>query len=244
MLYTRKLILYPSCHLAAAFIALFFSIGVAQAQEAPDIIGEAQSLKTGQLLYRELHYLDGERPASRRVDYRDSRGELIARKNLVYAGRAHQPDLEQTNQRCGEEISVTSISVSDKIKVRYLECGASKAQSKILELSEWLVVDAGFDALIQQHWQELAAGGTLDFEFLAPSRLGTLNFELNKAACEQGGEVCFRIEAQAWWLRWVLEPIQLRYEPNSQRLLRYTGLGNVADSSGAYPAVDIIYSYP
>jgi hypothetical protein len=41
------------------------------------------------------------------------------------------------------------------------------------------VLDAGFDAFVREHWQDLAAGRAPHLEFLIPSRFEYLSFALS-----------------------------------------------------------------
>lgn len=54
----------------------------------------------------------------------------------------------------------------------------------------------------------------------------------------------FGIKAANWLIAAVLPPIDLEYEKISQRLLRFTGLGQLPNDAGKGQPVDIHYRYP
>ena len=109
-----------------------------------------------------------------------------------------------------------------------------------------LVVDAGFDHFIRDHWEALMAGEQLQFNFAVPSRQQLVSLFVVRNRCEYAGEgeVCFKATLNNIILRWFVTPIKVVYNQQTRLLQRYVGLANIADESGTNHKVDIRYQYP
>ncbi|ODS22770.1 hypothetical protein AB835_12350 [Candidatus Endobugula sertula] len=111
------------------------------------------------------------------------------------------------------------------------------------------MIDAGFDHYIRAHWQALMAGKQLKYAFAVASRLKTMTMRIKRQPCQStllslnDETVCFKTQPDGLLLRLLLTPIELSYSHRTQQLLRFRGLGNIADKNGNLLDVDIRYDY-
>jgi hypothetical protein len=188
---------------------------------AMQAIGEARSVDTGELRYTEHHHCS-DSGAQCEVEYRDARGEVFARKQLDYSRSMHAPTLVLEHLREGNTVRVQG------------------------ELEEALVVDAGFDHYLRTHWNALARGERIVFEFLPAGRGSPLSMRAQKEEgkpCPQP-RMCFKVSMDNWLLGAVVPPIHLQYSRQNKRLLRYHGISNLRDGQGEQQQVRIDYRYP
>lgn len=225
-------------------IALILCGTQAMAQSSKTVIGEAFDAQSNELLYVEKHrYVQGNK---HEVKYYDPQGKLFAQKLLNYGDYEQAPEFEQTNDLRGEWIKVTEHGT--KLKVEYREDADAVVFDKRFDVSDDLLVDAGFDRYVKKHWNELV---NLDqkrsIHYLVPSRLTTVGFDVSKVDCLTGtreSAVCFQIAPTSWWVSLAVDPIMVAYDPDNHNLLRFNGRGNIASTSGKYQTVDIHYQYP
>lgn len=197
------------------------ALWVGGVQGAERIIeGEARDQRTGALLYIERHAC-GSTPVRCEVVYLDPRGELIARKHLDYHHGDWSPALFLQDFRAGEDIEV-----------------AAPADPSI-------VVDAGFDNYMRARWQQLSTGEKVAFPFLVAGQEQPFRMVARSVVfpgCD-ASRLCLEVQPEAWWLRLLLDPIELVYDRSSRRLLLFRGISNIADATGRSHYVEIRYTY-
>jgi len=218
--------------------------GMLEENATPTLIGEAYGIKSKQLQYREFHYYSrsGE---EHRVVYKDPDDQVIAEKTLRYTDALSEPAVEQKNTLCGEYIKVNQFENGDRLRIVYRSEKGKRTREKAINRPDNLVIDAGFNFHVRTKWDELVAGKTVKFNYLAPSRSRTYAFKAEATECQREGEVnCFAIAPDVWYLNIALDPILLTYSADSHELLAFSGLGNIADKNCDYMAVDIQYRYP
>jgi hypothetical protein len=203
------------------WVLLFMSLlPVAEASTGADVVGEAHDLESGNLLYRE-HYFCSSDWLRCSVLYRDTGGELIARKELDYTGNPLSPSLVMVDYRLTREVRL----------------GGSGDPE--------LVTDAGFDNLVRKRWEELEQGLRIRFPFLVTGRERPLAVKVQQV---EGGQcnaeqLCLQVRLDSWLLSRFVDPIKLTYDRASRRLLRYRGVSNLLDAAGDTQRVDIRFSY-
>lgn len=224
-------------------IVLAFCAAQALAQTQKTVIGEAYDTDSKQLLYVEKHrYVAGNQ---HQVTYYSPDGKLFAEKLLSYGKYEQAPAFEQTNDLRGEWIKVTA--EGEQLHVAYREKTDAVVFDKRVKVSDHLLVDAGFDRYVKMHWDELVTNQTKKIDYLVPSRLTTVGFEVGRVNCLAGTAqhaVCFAITPTSWFVSLAVDPITVAYDPESHNLLRFNGRGNIASGSGKYQNVDIHYQYP
>ncbi|WP_439133340.1 hypothetical protein [Pseudomaricurvus sp.] len=217
----------------------------------PDIVGEARDIESNNLLYREFYTLD-ERGLPRKVEYRLPDDRLLATKALQFnqSGEPSEltfPSVDHQNLLNGRLMEVQGDG--DPITVRYRESQRDPIEEASLPRKPQAVVDAGFDEFVRQNWDRLMSGERLTMNFLMPSRLDYVALQLRHRTLpsdrDEGSNQAIWIQATPanGFLRLFVDPIDLYYQRDSRRLIRYSGISNLMDPSGSSMTVDIRYQY-
>jgi hypothetical protein len=213
----RKLPALAGAALALTCSALANTEAPALPQPRPDIIGEARDPDTGKTLYLE-HYYCSDDALQCSVYYLRPNRELIASKELNYQPSLKAPVLTFRDFRLDREVVI--------------EQPAGDA-----------VVDAGFDNFVRLQWQELAEGEEIKFPFRLVDREEPISMRASKTNACEDDKLCLEIELDSWLLGNFVDPIQLTYERDSQRLLRFEGISNLKNDKGRSQTVEIQYRY-
>ncbi len=187
----------------------------------PDVIGQAFSPESGELLYSEHHFCNNSNQQCE-VLYLDTLGEVFARKELDYSLSEKSPGLRLRDFRTDVDLQLEPSGDPE------------------------LVVDAGFDNYVRLRWDELLEGDDVRFPFLVAGREEPLKMRAGpgrQAECDPR-RVCLQIELDSWFLGMLVDPFELTYDRGSRRLLRFTGVSNLKDEEGQSQQVDIHYRYP
>lgn len=216
-----------------------------EAQAALSVIGEAFELSADKLVYTEVHSYSDDL-LQHQVVYTAADNTELAVKQLNYSHGFTAPSFVQHNRVLKEFIQVGFVDQQLSMVYSAAGSGSSRTQKeKSMLVTSPLVIDAGFDYYIREHWQPLIAGQVLTFEFVVPARQSLVTLKAQQTACSYSAsdDVCFTIGAANWLIRLVLAPIELGYEASRQRLSRYRGLANMSDQEGRVFKVDIHYRY-
>lgn len=201
-------------------LPIFSSAVMSDTQGLPSVVGSAYDQTTGYLLYTEYHFCTATRERCT-VQYRDSYGDLIARKELDFRSSPIAPGLTLINYRSDE---VTRV---------------------IRDEPENLVVDAGFDNFIRTIWDDLDGGKSARFPFLVAGFDKPFNMRATRAAttgCTRK-QLCLEIKLDSWLLGMLASPIELLYSRESRQLLRFSGVSNMKGVNGEALNVNILYTY-
>jgi hypothetical protein len=193
--------------------------------------GTALARHSSKILYGEKDVLryHQERIAERTVLYTCPDGSAFARKTVSYAD-AIAPDflLEDTSNGMSQGVR----SAGGTRTVFYRDKVQAEKSMALLPVAG-LVTDAGFDEFIRANWAALLAGKTLPIQFLIPSRLEVIAFQVQRLR----GETVNEIESQVFRLRlsgirgWVLKGIEVYYSSSQHELVRYDGISDLRDAS-------------
>jgi len=214
-------------------------------QAAGQTVGTAYDLKSEQLLYSETHCLSSEANA-REVIYRNDDGAMIARKLVDYSSGHTTPSFVQHNLYSQELIEVSlgeegvTMSVRGVDQPEFKTITSTRPDAKLP-----VVIDAGFDAFVRDHWDSLVSGESKRFQFPFAARERLVELRIKPVQCSYSGDSdqCFRLELSNWFLRMLAAPIELGYDADLRRLSRYRGLSNIGDENGKGLVVDIRYDY-
>lgn len=212
----------------------------AAAQSVQRQEGRAFDAGNGRLLYRETHWLQGPASAqSRLVLYRCADGRAFARKWMTPQGSAQTPDFTLDDGRDGYQEGVRGGAAERTVFVR--DTAQATTVSKQLTIPRDAVVDAGFDAAVRGHWSALQAGQGVAFQYVLPSRqrLVPLRVQRTGPITWQGQpaeQLQMKLDA---WFGFAVPAVTLVYARADQRLLQFTGTGNLRDAKGKYPQVRI-----
>jgi hypothetical protein len=196
---------------------------------------------SNRVLYRESHRLtlQNQRPVSREVEYHDANGRLLATKTNRYGDNAAIPEFTLTDAR--KEYREQAVFQGDELTLSLTEQGNSSRKT-FRELPDDLIIDAGFDDFVRQHWPALINGERVDFHFASAARQDLIRFRLEPQASDNN-ELVLSMRLSSRLLAWLLDPIELTYDKTSQRLLRYKGLTNIQDDTGTTFKAMIDYQY-
>jgi hypothetical protein len=215
------------------------------AENAGHAIGEARDLKNDEFLYREVYCSNGN-PDEVEVIYSNETGKLLARKLLDYRSGPTTPSFVQQNFYSSEVIEVGLLD--GQVTMKVLDAVSSepkKVSSTQTDDRLPVVIDAGFDEFVRSHWNSLVSGEKKRFLFPFAERDSLVELRIRPAACSYPSETdqCFKLEIANWFVRMLVKPIELGYDPELRRLTRYRGLSNIGDGSGNGLVVDIRYDY-
>jgi hypothetical protein len=231
--------------LPVAMLLVSLCAPLAAAGSIGDSVGLAYDLHSGELLYRETHCISSD-GFDREVVYQDADDRLLARKLLDYSSGLTTPSFVQYNHYSGESIEVGLDQGAVSMKVTDADSGSAHKATLVQPGDSMpVVIDAGFDGFVRQHWDELMAGAKREFQFPFADRQDLVELRIQPLACsyETQTEQCFRLDLSNWLLRILVKPIELGYDADSRRLTRYRGLSNIGDANGNGQMVDIRYNY-
>jgi len=239
---------HRSCLSFFTLLLFSFSVHVVCADDNYVTAGSAYSVDTNTLLYRELYTALND-AGEVRVDYVSPEGNTFASKTLTYHGEYFQPSFVLEDKRDNEIISA---QFQGARLVLSHTANADKGDKIIMDNAR-IVIDAGFDAYIQLHWDELVtAKKRLDFEFALPNRLTTIELSVRKISPQESplykpengvDWVYFRLAPAQPLMSLFANPVFLAYDPNGKYLMRFQGRSNLDDDHGAPVDVRIEYEY-
>jgi hypothetical protein len=206
------------------------------ATTSPDVehyVGTAYDM-SGRALYTESHWISGA-PGERElwVLFKCPDGKAFARKQVREAGLAQAPSFTLEDGRSGYQEGVRE-NRSGAREVFVRESEGQPEKSALLKSSPGLVVDAGFDSFIREHWDALATGARQHLDFLVPSRLRSYPFSLSLVRDDVIGGLRVRrflLELDTWY-GFAIPPIRFAYVLDSRTILEYQGTSNMRDHVG------------
>jgi hypothetical protein len=154
-------------------------------------------------------------------------------------GSPQTPDFTLDDGRDGYQEGVRGRAADRQVSVR--ASAQAPTFSRAITLPSGAVVDAGFDAAVRSHWAALQAGQSVAFQFLLPSRQRLVPLKLQRTGAvswqgEPAEQLQMKLDA---WFGFAVPAVTLVYATADQRLLQFTGTGNVRDEKGRYPQVRV-----
>lgn len=210
---------------------LLFLSGFVNSSNTFEFQGRAYDAKTDQFLYLEKHkvILDEEgNYESSRVQYIDEKGELFASKQVSYEASLTAPSFTFFDYRTDSQVTVQNRVKS--IKLTSKTGSTETTQDVDIARPSGLVVDAGFDRFIYENWEYLLQNKDVSFAFLAISRAMVVSLDV-KEKNRMNDSVVLVVEPSNFFLKLLVDPIELTYNIDSQRLTRFEGLTNIAKST-------------
>jgi hypothetical protein len=211
------------------------------AEEYLGYFGVAASQRSGQVLYDEKHvllYRDG-RLVERVVLYTCADGTAFARKTATY-------DEPLAPSFLFEDISNgvrEGVRAGAPRLVFFRGADGKTEKSAPLPAVQGLVIDSGFDEFIRANWYALISASSLPMQFLVPSRLEAMNFQVQhlRGGSQDGIPVeVFRLKVQGL-VGWIAPSIDVSYSEREHVLLRYEGMSDLRDKSGENLRADITF---
>ncbi|MDO8909489.1 MAG: hypothetical protein Q7W55_13445 [Pseudohongiella sp.] len=243
------------------FGALIIPAGWAQPVEfpaAPDdsllwAIGTAWSQDKSTILYQEYHFAENpELDLPTRVQYRNPDGSLIAEKSVDYSVSMTAPAITQIDYRNPSRVNTEFLPAepSPQVRVGFQAHDSNQYREETVAYRDAMVIDAGFDSFVRANWERITSGRAVSAHFLVPSRFDTVRVNLTQTQSRN----CTGVEAdiQCFVIRpagvlrvvgFLIDPIYIGYEQDSQRLMMFNGLSNLRDDAGDPRNVLITYEY-
>ena len=193
--------------------------------------GEATALDDRRVIYEERHVVEGEcaagrfQPGMQTVSYVRSGDRIFAEKKLRYGESVLRPTVEFRQPDFDEVMTIDNMN-DNRLQIEWQTPGGD-TENYMVEVTEALVADAGFDHLVRERWPAVTSGETVEFNFLAPTRGKAYGFVLEPAEDDRiSAAYTVRIKPSGTLLRFLVDPILLGY--NEQGLLTdYLGLTNI-----------------
>ena len=203
--------------------------------------GTAYVWQGREFLYGERHVqrFDDGQIAESVVLYTCRDGSPFARKVVRYRD-PFAPDFMLEDQASGYREGVRSEGGLRRV---YFAAKSAPEKTTTLPEAKDLVADAGFDEYVRRHWDALLQDRAATFDFLVPSALGHYRFAVGheRSGREQGRPVeVFRLRLAGLW-GWLLRGIDVYYDAETHRLLRYEGLSNLRSRHGDNLKTTILY---
>ncbi len=226
-------------------MALALTAGVAGA-ETLRFHGYARDLDSGKYLYTELHEQEVEagKVQTATITYFDASGKQVSRKTLDYRQNRTIPVFRAESPEQGYVEALRSISGG---KLDLLKVTREKGeQTKLLDIPKGAVAaDSGFNHLIQDNLPKLVAGETVQFHLVVAGNLDAYHFRAKKVrdeSFEGTPGVLLRVEPDSL-LRFLVDPLDVVYDPATRKLLEYRGVSNILDpaTGKVYKKVRISY---
>lgn len=235
-----------------AGLTLLLGLGSALADDTSSVTftGTAMDADRDKELYREHHEVSGQcqegvwQPGSHEVNYtRPGESEPFARKTLDYGESVIRPAMDFRQPDFDERLRI-DYPTADVLRIDWTAPEGERERFE-LEISERLVVDAGFDHFIRRHWSALTAGESREFDFLAPTRGETFGFVAEPAGNGSGIDArhVLQIRPTGLLARMLVDPIVLGYNGDGF-LTHYEGLGNVRRNPDDNYVVSLRYQTP
>ncbi len=214
-------------------LALAFLLSLAGVGHSTNILefeGRAYDAETEQFLYLEKHTITLDKEgnyASSSVQYLDEKGDVFASKSVSYEASLIAPSFTFFDYRTDRQISVQNKVGSIKLTSK---TGLIETIKNVdVEKASGLVVDAGFDRFIYENWENLLKNKDISFAFLTISRALLVSIDVREKS-RTNDSVVYLVEPSNFLLSLLVDPIELTYNIESQRLTRFQGLTNIAKS--------------
>ncbi len=177
-----------------------------------------------------------------KIVYKDQKGTVIANKTIDYTKGLTNPSFLQEDLRDGytEGAEVNG----NKVKIIFRKNKNEALKTKTIVVPGKIVVDGGFNYFIKQNWKTIQNGSNVKFNFVAASQLNYFTFRVRKDSdgIYNGKKVSiYKMEADNFIVRTLLDPIVLTYDTQNMRLMKYEGISNINDTNGKSYIVKIIY---
>ncbi len=199
--------------------------------------GVAYASESGELQYRETHYLDFDAAgvlAERIVLYACPDGGAFARKQVDYRSSPEAPSFTMEDARLGYREGLRPMANDSATYEVFSRAAADASERRTAVSQAGLVADAGFDSFLKLRWPSILAGRPLPLKFLIPSLQKAVDFEvrLDEATTVAGRDaVRVRLSLGRWW-GFLVPSIHATYTRDGNELLRFEGVSNVRGSDG------------
>jgi hypothetical protein len=219
---------------AIAVNGMFTWTSSASTPRVETFVGYAYSADDDGLVYTEHHEREwqADKPVRMQTTYRLPNGERFAERTVDYleGGRvSFQMKDERIGYREGAKLA------GDQLEL-FVQRGAEQPrQTDAIDLAEDLIVDAGFDSFVRQHFDRLLQGDAVEARFAVPSRRAAYDCEIElveELTIDGAPAVTLRLRFKGFLLSLFADPVDVSYHRDTGQLLRYVGVSNLRDTDG------------
>jgi hypothetical protein len=195
--------------------------------------GYAYDLDSNRFLYTELHeqqVQDG-RWLGGTIVYVAPDGTEIGRKTMDFGQDPFVPLYRLDLATGGGYMEAITGLTADRIQMAKQGYGMKDVVDRSVKRPAVVCADSGFHAFIRSRFEELLDGREVQFVFAVAGNLDSYRFRARRIAdttFEGRPAVRFRVEPDSL-LRWLVDPLELTYEPEQRKLVEYRGVSNLHD---------------
>lgn len=218
---------------------------IATSAELQHFTTTARDLKTGRVVYTESYdvRVDQGRWRSGTTRYFLPDGTAIGERKFDFSSDRYVPiyTLDQTN--VGYREGITHIDARH-VQVFVIRDGHRHAAS--LARVHDMVADCGSQPYLVDHLGQLEAGRTLHFRLVVPGKTDSFRLRARKLAdLDVDGRRAIRVRIELdSLLRLFLPPLEVTIDPDTRRVLEYSGITNLKDpATGKAYAAKITFAY-
>ncbi|MGN8158700.1 hypothetical protein ACS8YF_08485 [Salinisphaera sp. SWV1] len=206
--------------------------------------GYAYTRKGGDYRYTEHHEVRRShgRITTWNVTYIGTHGQVIARKHMNFSANPTVPTYRMVMPKSGYAEGIRHHNGRWTMFKR--ESANAKTQTKSFTIDPPMAADSGFNPLVQQHFDDLNSGQTFTFKFVVAGRQSVLDLKAYKTGnttFEGRPAVNFKVELNMFLIGNFVPSLKLTYDPRTERLLEYRGIGNMHNDQGKVYPVRVRY---
>jgi len=230
---------------------LFFALcgSLAHAENMVRVYGEARDIHSNALLYTEEHRIT---TTAHKVTYQQGDGILMADKSIQYTQGYATPSFQLYDERFGR---TSGSKWQDGEWVIWQEDKSSGRKEKTISPKKNLVIDAGFNHFVLEHFEALAQGKALEFTFAITDPPMEIPMTIQNKNCSNAlfsaaGKtvLCLKVVSHNIFYRLFVPVIYLAYNHNpedglSHLLSLYQGPSNLPNHHDKAQTVRIHYRY-
>lgn len=228
-----------------ALLGLLLTLPALAAPQTQRFYGYAYDLETDRHLYTEVHEqkMDGERWLGGSIGYYLPDGRRIGYKTLDFSKDAFVPVFRLDLELEGYMEGITDNG--DPIVLERREGKTAKVERKSLKRDGPTAADSGFHAILYANFERLMKGEAVSLRLAVAGSLDQFRFRgrrIADATFENRAAVRFVVEPDSL-LRFMVDPLELTYDPKTRQLLEYRGISNIRDPATGKPWMTRIAYY-
>jgi hypothetical protein len=155
------------------------------------------------------------------IRYYDSDLRLLLTKELSYPDLPQHPNLKQVDVLKQTEITIET----ERNTVFMTEQSLENRGVFKFELTDDVIIDAGFDAYIRANWSSFDRRSTQQFRFAIAGQSRLIQMKISRVDSDSEG-ASYTVTPRNWLIRLILPTTSLSYDATRQ-LTRYLGFSNL-----------------
>ncbi|MES0872610.1 hypothetical protein [Sinimarinibacterium thermocellulolyticum] len=228
-----------------AVAALWLALPLGAQTTVDRFYGYAFDLKTDAYLYTEVHeqVIEDGRWVRGSIAYYRPDGSRIGFKPLDFSADPFVPVFELSLDDTGYREGITDNG--DPIVVMRREKAGAAVETRRIAREGLTCADSGFHNVLVANFDRLMQRERVQLRLVVAGSLDQFKFRarrIDDGTFEGRTTARFLVEPDSL-LRFVVDPLELSYDPDTRRLLEYRGLSNIPDPKTGKPYVTRIAYY-